>query len=181
MAVLHEQLLAGRTIATSGGGATGALGDLLVRLGASVCQLELPSTLQDEQRVELVRGHGPIDALHHDAGGAFGAGGGEGLTAALEESWRAVAAVANGALIPAKAGKVVLTAPRPDAGAHADAAREALENLARTLSVEWARYGITTSAILPGRACSADDLGELVAFLVSPAGEYYSGCRFELV
>ncbi len=181
MTVLREVLLAGRTIAISGGGASGALGDRLVRLGASVCELELPSTLDDEHGVDLVRAHGPLDALHHDAGGAFGAGGPQGLSVALEESWRAIAAVANGALIPAQGGKVVLTAPRPDAGAHAGAAREALENLARTLSVEWARYRITTTAILPGRACSEDDLGELVAFLVSPAGEYYSGCRFELV
>ncbi|MGZ3428557.1 MAG: hypothetical protein ACXVCV_18015, partial [Polyangia bacterium] len=78
MTVLREQLLAGRTIAISGGGAGGALGDLLVRLGASVCELELPSTLGDEQGVDLVRGFGPLDALHHDAGGAFGAGGREG-------------------------------------------------------------------------------------------------------
>ena len=38
---------------------------------------------------------------------------------------------------------------------HADAARAGLENLARTLSIEWARYAITLVAIAPGRATPA--------------------------
>ena len=46
-------------------------------------------------------------------------------------------------------GKLLLIAPPPgDAGA--EAARAGLENLARTLSIEWARYGIRTAALLPG-------------------------------
>ena len=84
-------------------------------------------------------------------------------------------------MIPAqRPGKVVLIAPRPDAGAFAQASRAALENLARTLSVEWARYGITATAITPGCATTAEQLAELVCFLVSPAGDYFSGCRFSL-
>jgi NAD(P)-dependent dehydrogenase (short-subunit alcohol dehydrogenase family) len=75
---------------------------------------------------------------------------------------------------------VVLIAPRPDAGPFAAAARAALENLARTLSVEWARHGVGTVAITPGDGATDDELGELVCFLVSPAGEYFSGCVFEL-
>jgi NAD(P)-dependent dehydrogenase (short-subunit alcohol dehydrogenase family) len=73
-----------------------------------------------------------------------------------------------------------MIAPRPDAGAFAGAARAALENLARTLSVEWARYGITATAITPGKATTDDQIAQLVCFLVSPAGDYFSGCRFSL-
>jgi NAD(P)-dependent dehydrogenase (short-subunit alcohol dehydrogenase family) len=89
--------------------------------------------------------------------------------------------VANDAMIPDKhGGKVVMIAPRPDAGPFAGAARAALENLARTLSVEWARYGITAAAIAPGINTTDDQIAELVCFLVSPAGDYFSGCRFSL-
>ncbi|MBV9807120.1 MAG: hypothetical protein JO286_08060, partial [Solirubrobacterales bacterium] len=52
--------------------------------------------------------------------------------------------------IPGGAGKVLLIAPRSRAGSFAAAARAALENLARTLSVEWARYGATAVAVAPG-------------------------------
>jgi lipopolysaccharide/colanic/teichoic acid biosynthesis glycosyltransferase len=88
--------------------------------------------------------------------------------------------VANGALIPAGAGAIVLIGPRPDAGAHTEAVAAALENLARTLSVEWARYGISATAVVPGARTSAEDLATLIAFLCSVAGAYCSGCRFDL-
>lgn len=35
-------------------------------------------------------------------------------------------------------------------------------------------------AIAPGERTGEDELAELVCFLVSPAGEYFSGCLFEL-
>ena len=63
-------------------------------------------------------------------------------------------------------------------GACAGALGAALENLARTLSVEWARYGIRTTAVLPGDGASDEELATLVAYLASPAGDYFSGCAF---
>jgi NAD(P)-dependent dehydrogenase (short-subunit alcohol dehydrogenase family) len=48
------------------------------------------------------------------------------------------------------------------------------------LSVEWARYGVSAVAVAPGAHTPDDDLAELVCFLVSPAGEYFTGCVFEL-
>ena len=59
-------------------------------------------------------------------------------------------------------------------------ARAGLENLARTLSIEWARFGIRTVAILPGDGDQPAEVAELVAFLASPAGDYYSGCHFRM-
>jgi NAD(P)-dependent dehydrogenase (short-subunit alcohol dehydrogenase family) len=52
--------------------------------------------------------------------------------------------------------------------------------VARTLSIEWARYAITATMIAPGAASGDGDVAALVSFLCSPAGDYYSGCRFEL-
>ena len=97
------------------------------------------------------RDRAPLHALLYDADAGFGAGGADALRATLEQAWRAIRAVATGALIEAGApGRLLMVAPRPDAGRHAPAARAALENLARTLSVEWARYGITAVALWPG-------------------------------
>jgi NAD(P)-dependent dehydrogenase (short-subunit alcohol dehydrogenase family) len=122
----------------------------------------------------------PAQALIYDAGPAFAGGGQDRLRECLEQAWIAVHDVATGALIPAGAGKVVLIAPTPDAGSFATAARAGLENLARTLSVEWARYGISTVAVGPGAVTTEDEVAELVSYLVSPAGEYFTGCMFEL-
>jgi hypothetical protein len=43
-----------------------------------------------------------------------------------------------------------------------------------------ARRGIRPVAIHPGATTSPAEVAELVAFLASPAGAYYSGCRFDL-
>jgi hypothetical protein len=93
---------------------------------------------------------------------------------ALDEAWDAIRAHM---LPPDNQGLIVLIAP-PPGDAHAEAARAGLENLARTLSIEWARYGIRPVAILQGEDASAT--AELVAFLASKAGAYYAGCAFTL-
>lgn len=108
------------------------------------------------------------------------------LRACLDGVWEATRTVANAAFIdPARAGRIVYLAPAPGTGAgelarHAEAARAGLENLARTLSIEWARHGITTVTIAPGAHSSDKELAALVAFLGSPAGAYFSGCLFDL-
>jgi hypothetical protein len=94
--------------------------------------------------------------------------------AALDEAWDAIRAHM---FPPDDQGLIVLIAP-PPGDAHAAAARAGLENLARTLSIEWARYAIRPVAILPGEDPSA--VPELVAFLASKAGAYYAGCAFTL-
>ena len=163
MTALRPELLAGRTVSLVGDAP--AVKTLLTKLGARV----------DTETSESA------DAIVYDAAPAFGDGGEAGLREAKARGWTAIREVATAALIPReRGGKVVVIAPRPGAGAFAEAARAALENLARTLSVEWARYGITATAITPGNATTDDQIAQLVCFLVSPAGDYFSGCRFSL-
>ena len=96
-----------------------------------------------------------------------------GVRAALDDAWDAIRATK----LPPSPGLIVLLSPPRD-GAHAEAARAGLETLARTLSIEWARYDIRPVAIHQGADPHAT--AELVAFLASRAGGYYAGCAFTL-
>ena len=52
--------------------------------------------------------------------------------------------------------------------------------MARTLSIEWARFGIRPVTILPGAQSDDAAVASLVAYLASQAGDYFSGCVLEL-
>jgi NAD(P)-dependent dehydrogenase (short-subunit alcohol dehydrogenase family) len=167
-------------IAGAGGAAAQALLQLQA-LGAAVAELPAEILADEAGAAAWARDRAPLHALLFDAGAGFGAGGADALRATLDQAWRAIHAVATGALIEAGApGRLLIVAPRREAGHHAPAARAALENLARTLSVEWARYGITAVAMWPGRHTTDAELAQLTCFLLSPAGGYFSGCRWDL-
>src|SRR3712207_1366971 len=113
-------------------------------------------------------------------------------------------------MIPdSRGGKIVNVTLSPHHGlpgmAHSSAARAAVENLTRVLSIEWARFQIKLTAVASGhfatdalkkypqpvyegvaRTVPLQRLGEpeeqawLVAYLASPAGDYYSGCGFPI-
>jgi NAD(P)-dependent dehydrogenase (short-subunit alcohol dehydrogenase family) len=179
--IFREDLLRGRSIALSGATAP-PVRELLESLGARVSEFD-PGAAADEQRASAwAEAAERLDALvcgSDPPGQAAGAEIQQALDA-LENAWAAVRAAANASFIPARQGRIVLLAPRPGELRYAELACAALENLARTLSVEWARFGITTVAAVPGAITSDDELAQLVAFLCSPAGAYYSGCRLEL-
>lgn len=145
--MLRAGLLDGVTVALAGAPAAGARAR---ELGAAVAALE------PAPDVEVARAPDVLVCATGDVDTAFDA----------------VRGVAGAWIAAGRGGKGVLVAPRDD-----EPQRAAHENLARTLSVEWARFGITTTAILPG---SDEDVAALVAFLASPAGDYYSGCAFTL-
>jgi NAD(P)-dependent dehydrogenase (short-subunit alcohol dehydrogenase family) len=114
-----------------------------------------------------------FSSAHDDARAALGS--------CVAGAWSVTRAVVNAVFLgEQRGGRVVYLAPAPGAGAHAGAARAALENLARTLSIEWARHGITTVAIAPGDDTPPDEVAALVAYLTSPAGAYFSGCVLDL-
>lgn len=166
MSYLRPDLLSERAIAL-GGGVPEAVAERLSALGARTVPCE---ELEEEQALEWAQAEAPLDA--------FVAGGGP--LESLDRTWALIRGVATGALIPASRGAIVLVAPAPHEIDHAEAVRSALENLARTLSVEWSRFGITVTAITPGRRTSDEDLATLVAFVCSVAGRYLSGCRLDL-
>ncbi len=158
--------------------------------------------------------HGQIDLLVNNAGGQFLAPA-ESITPKgfrtvirlnVEGTWLVTHAVATRAMIPSgRGGKVLSVTLSPHNGmpgmAHSGAARAAVENLMRTLSVEWARFGIRLLALaagqfethtlltkypeaIVGRIAHSIPLGRmgseqewawLVAYLASPAGEFFSG------
>ncbi len=149
-------------------------------LGARVAVLEPPLAGDEEAVGQWAADHASLDAVVVDTRGAYGRGGHSGLQRALDAAWASVREVATDLIAGPRPGKIVLVAPGPDAGPLAGAARAGLENLARTLAVEWARHGITTTAILPGPGTAPAELAEVVAYLLSPAGAYFSGCRLEL-
>lgn len=184
--LLRPGLLDGLRVVLAGP-ARDELAGTLGALGAETCALG--AELGDEAAVEAAAAS-PAPGAHAvviDAAARFVATPDAGdelaaLRAATDGAWTATRAVANRAWIgpQAEGGKVVLVAPPPDAGPHAAAARSALENLARTLSIEWSRYGIRITTITPGRATSVAEVAALVAYLVSPAGDYSTGCRLDL-
>ena len=160
LGLLRDGLLEGTAVAFAGAGPLGAaVAARAASLGAAVDGPEgAPDVLVWDGSAP------PVDA--------------DAVRGALDGAWLALRPVAV-AMIGSGGGRVVLLAPAPG-GAHAAAVRAGLENLARTLSVEWARHLVRPVAILPGAATSPAEVAELVAFLASPAGEYYSGCAFEL-
>jgi NAD(P)-dependent dehydrogenase (short-subunit alcohol dehydrogenase family) len=177
--VLRNGVLDAVAVCVAGGGRDTAA--RCAALGAHVALLD--ADLADEDAVAAaVAALSRVDVLVCETGGAFAAAGAglDGLRAAVDGAWNAVRAVVNACWTgDAPGGKVVLVAPPADAGPHAPAAGAALENAARTLSVEWARFGVRTVALRPA-GDRRDEVAELVAFLASPGGDYFSGCAFHL-
>jgi NAD(P)-dependent dehydrogenase (short-subunit alcohol dehydrogenase family) len=181
--LLRAGLLDGRPVALAGP-ARPEIADALGALGADVRPLE--ADLADEAATEeAAAALGPVAALVIDAAQRFQdadpADELAPLRAALDGAWSAARAIANAAWIePQAPGKLVLLAPAPGGGPHAEAARDALENMARTLSIEWSRFGVRSTTIAPGDATPAGEVAALTAYLLSPAGDYFSGCRLDL-
>ena len=133
------------------------------------------------------------DLLVVDAAGVFAAAGEparDALGRTMHETWEVTRAVAGALIERQRPGRIVFVAPpelldtgaadAADARTHARATRAGLENLARTTSIEWARYGITIVAITPGPVTTAGTVAALCAYLASPAGAYFSGCVLAL-
>jgi citronellol/citronellal dehydrogenase len=194
--IFRRGLLEGQAVAiVSGGPAADAAAVACEALGAAVDRHD-GEPLDDAGAAAFAAGvverRGALDTLVLDAASAFaaaavpgaavpGAAGADALRAAADPTWAGARAAAAGAMIDAEAGgKVVVIAPPPGAGPRATATRAALENLVRTLSIEWSRFAIRTTAILPGDGTSPEEIGAVVAFLASPAGDYHSGCVMDL-
>lgn len=182
-------------------------------IDAQVCDI------REERQVDgmvddILARHGQVDLLVNNAGGQFLAPA-ESITPKgfrtvirlnVEGTWLMTHAVATKAMIPSgRGGKVFSVTLSPHNGmpgmAHSGAARAAVENLMRTLSVEWARFGIRLLALAAGqfetqtlltkypqaiverightiplgRMGTEQEFAWLVAYLASPAGDFFSG------
>src|SRR3954471_18940022 len=182
-----------------------------------------PCDIREEDQVAglvdaVLERHSQIDLLVNNAGGQYMTpaeditpkGFRTGLRLNVEGTWLMTHTVASKAMIPeSRGGKIVNVTLSPHHGlpgmAHSSAARAAVENLMRVLSIEWARFGIRLNAIATGhfetdaiqkypepvragvaRTVPLQRMGQpeeqawLVAYLASRAGDYYSGAIFTL-
>jgi citronellol/citronellal dehydrogenase len=166
----------------------------------------------------LLGRHGRLDVLVNNAGGQFlspaEAISPKGFRTVVElnvtGTWLMSHAAATKAFIPGGGGKILSVTLSPHNGmpgmVHSGAARAAVENMMRTLSIEWARFGITTCAVAAGQFATEtlltkypqevvanlshsvptgrlgrpEEIAWLLAYLASPAGDFYSGTTITL-
>ena len=170
-----------------------ALGESARVLAAGLRECPLP--VEEEALAQRLSEEGTPDMLVVDAAGVFTAGGEDAVAArdalgrTMRLTWEVTRTVAAAMIERERPGRIVLVAPPERSGgaeassqawSHAGAARAGLENLARTTSIEWSRYRITTVAIAPGLATPSETLAALCTYLASPAGAYFSGCVLAL-
>jgi NAD(P)-dependent dehydrogenase (short-subunit alcohol dehydrogenase family) len=192
---LRADLLAGRRVAVAG--EVEPIAACLGAFGAQLCPLpEPPPEDAGPADAELIAWCGAQRPLHGLVVVAASAAAGPAaadpaapaptadptaITGPLADAWRAIHAVAVEALIPDGAGgRIVLIGPARANPAATPPVTAGLENLARTLSVEWARFGITAVCLDPGPDSGSAQVAELAAFVLSRAGGYLSGCRLRL-
>lgn len=174
--------------------------------------------IREEEPVErlfdgLMERHGRLDLLLNNAGGQFLApaesispkGFRTVIDLNVNGTWLMTHAAATKAFIPQESGKVISVTLSPHNGmpamVHSGAARAAVENMMRTLAVEWARFNIKTCSLAAGqfatetlltkypkalvdqvarsiplqRTGRAEEIAWMVAYLASPAGDFISG------
>ena len=125
----------------------------------------------------------------------------------VQGTWQMTHAAATKAFIPQRSGKVISVTLSPHHGmpgmAHSGAARAAVENMMRTLSIEWARFNVKLCAVAAGqfdtevlrtkypkevaenvvrtvplqRLGTPEEMAWLIAYLASPGGDFLSGLR----
>lgn len=191
-----------------------ALGGIADASAADIRDEEAVGALVDE----VLERHGRLDVLINNAGGQFLAPAEtispKGFRTVTElnvqGTWNMTHAAATKAFIPQESGKVISVTLSPHNGmpgmVHSGAARAAVENMMRTLSIEWSRYGIRLCAVAPGQISTEtfqtkypkemvdtmaqtiplgrlgrpEEVAWLITYLASPAGDFFSGTTLTL-
>ena len=179
-----------------------------------------PCDIRESERVVTFVGKvkerfGRIDVLVNNAGGQFPSSAESlsprGFEAVVRNNlfgtWNFVHATANAAFIPQKRGRIVNVIANMARGftgmVHTGAARAGVENLSKTLAIEWAPYGIRVNAVAPGviktsgtdqyppqildearkasplkRLGSSEEVSHLIAYLASKQAYFITGQTF---
>jgi NAD(P)-dependent dehydrogenase (short-subunit alcohol dehydrogenase family) len=187
-----------------------------IEAAGGVC-LAVPTDVREPEQVDalveaVLARFGQIDVLVNNAGGQFVAPAEEispnGWRAVhrlnVDAVWNLTRLVATRSMIPGGSGLIVFIGLSPRQAlpgmAHASAARAAVENLARTLALEWGPKGIRTAMVTPGvirteglegygaeavarwerevplgRLGRPEEVAAVIAFLASPGGAYITG------
>lgn len=175
------------------------------------CDIREPDQIQ-ELASQIKEEAGQLDVLINNAGGQFPA-----MAEHISENgWRAVInnnlngtfymtrAMANTFFIPQKSGviiNIIVNIYRGFPGmAHTGAARAGVDNLTKTLAVEWSKHNIRVNAIAPGliqstgmdnyppelvkgladtipwkRLGTTEEVAYLTLFMASPVADYITG------
>ncbi|MFT4049543.1 MAG: SDR family oxidoreductase [Solirubrobacterales bacterium] len=192
--------------------------DLCMREGAEGSCSAMQCDIREASQVEALVGatletHGKIDTLVNNAGGQFLApaetitekGFDTVIRLNVHGTWLMTHTVATRWMIENGGGKVISVTLSPHNGmpgmVHSGAARAGVENMMRTLAIEWARFGIKLNALAigqiatqtlltkypqvvvdnlehsvpAGRLGTPEEVAWQVAYLASPAGDFYSG------
>jgi citronellol/citronellal dehydrogenase len=111
---------------------------------------------------QVLERFGKIDVLINNAGGQFPSpaqhlapkGWDAVIRNNLNGTWYVTHAVANKAMLPKKHGRIVNVIAQMWRGfpgmAHTGAARAVVDNLTKSLAVEWAPWGVRVNAVAPG-------------------------------
>lgn len=173
--------------------------------------------IREAEQVEKVIGairaaHGPIAVLVNNAGGQFPSPAEaitpNGFAAVVRNNllgtWNMTRAVATASMIPDGGGAIVNVIADIERGfpgmLHTGAARAGVDNMTKTLAVEWVSHGIRINSVAPGvilteglsqyppelldtarrkipmkRLGNAEEVAHTIAFLCSDAASYITG------
>ncbi|MBK8171206.1 MAG: SDR family oxidoreductase [Sandaracinaceae bacterium] len=178
---------------------------------AGTCDIRVPDSVSAFVD-SVLAAFGRIDVLVNNAGGQFPSPAEhitpKGFDAVVRNNligtWNMTHAVATKALIPQKGGRIVNVIAQIIRGfpgmVHTGAARAGVDNITKTLSVEWAHHGIRVNAVAPGmirtsgtdqypvellesgrkstplkRLGTAEEVAHLITYLASPAADFITG------
>ena len=181
---------------------------------AAPCDIREPEAISAYVDAVVER-FGKIDVLINNAGGQFPttaeALSPKGFAAVIRNNligtWTMTHAVATKAMIPQKRGRIVNIIAQIIRGfpgmVHTGAARAGVDNMTKTLAVEWALHGIRVNAIAPGvivtsgtkqdppellenaekanplkRLGTAEEVSHLITYLASRYADFIAGQTF---
>jgi len=176
-----------------------------------ICDIRIPEQV-DAVVADIKNHEGKLDILVNNAGGQFPSAAEnispKGFAAVvnnnLNGTWNMTHAAANQIFIAQKHGAIVNIIANMFRGfpgmAHTGAARAGVDNLTKTLAVEWSKYHINVNAVAPGfiqssgmeqypeefkkgmeetvpakRLGTVDEVADLVVFLSAPGANYITG------